>query len=117
AGGGRRLAPGGPGGRPQRHPAPPAPPGRRSQLTPRRRQGGPKVRRAGSSPDQQPPEGTAMAPTPTPARPGRRRRPAARSRVVAGLLSAVLFLGLGAGMAARQTSATATTSAAAPSGL
>src|SRR4029453_17373668 len=115
AGGGRRLAPGGPGGRPQRHPAPPAPPGRRSQLTPRRRQGGPKVWRAGSSPDQQPPEGTAMDPAPTAAglrRPARRRHPAARSRVVAGLLSAVLFLGLGAGMAARQTSATTSSAAA-----
>jgi hypothetical protein len=45
----------------------------------------------------------------------RRRHPAARSRVVAGLLSAVLFLGLGAGMAARPTSAT-TSSAAVSSG-
>ena len=45
-------------------------------------------------------------------RPTRRRHPAARSRVVAGLLSAVLFLGLGVGMAARQTSATAATTAA-----
>ena len=55
-----------------------------------------------------------MDPTPTtgPRRPARRRHPAARSRVVAGLLSAVLFLGLGAGMAARQTGATTTTSAA-----
>jgi hypothetical protein len=35
--------------------------------------------------------------------------------VVAGLLSVVLFLGLGAGMAARQTGATTTTSAAASS--
>ena len=67
-----------------------------------------------------------MDPTPTTAgprrptggpsrRPARRRHPAARSRVVAGLLSAVLFLGLGAGMAARQTSAT-TSSAAVSSG-
>ena len=67
-----------------------------------------------------------MDPTPTTAgprrptggpsrRPARRRHPAARSRVVAGLLSAVLFLGLGAGMAARQTSATPTTSSAASS--
>jgi hypothetical protein len=58
-----------------------------------------------------------MDPAPTapgPRRPARRRHPAARSRVVAGLLSAVLFLGLGAGMAARQTSA-ATTSASASS--
>ena len=47
-----------------------------------------------------------------PRRPAPRRHPAARSRVVAGLLSAVLFLGLGAGMAARPTSATATTAAA-----
>jgi hypothetical protein len=35
-------------------------------------------------------------------RPVRRRHPAARSRVVAGVLSAVLFLGLGAGMATNQ---------------
>src|SRR4029450_9450163 len=60
-----------------------------------------------------------MDPAPTAAglrRPARPRHPAARSRVVAGLLSAVLFLGLGAGMAARQTSAT-TSSAAASSGV
>jgi hypothetical protein len=59
-----------------------------------------------------------MDPAPTaagPRRSPRRRHPAARSRVVAGLLSAVLFLGLGAGMAARQTSAT-TTSATVSSG-
>jgi hypothetical protein len=43
--------------------------------------------------------------------PVRRRHPAARSRVVAGALSAVLFLGLGAGMAANQAT-TATVSAA-----
>jgi hypothetical protein len=43
--------------------------------------------------------------------PPRRRHPAARSRVVAGALSAVLFLGLGAGMAANQA-ATATVAAA-----
>jgi hypothetical protein len=43
--------------------------------------------------------------------PPRRRHPAARSRVVAGALSAVLFLGLGAGMAASQA-ATATVAAA-----
>ena len=46
-------------------------------------------------------------------RPTRRRHPAARSRVVAGLLSAVLFLGLGAGMAARQTTASAAASGSA----
>ena len=46
-----------------------------------------------------------------PPRRGRRRHPAARSRVVAGTLSAVLFLGLGAGMAARQTGATTTAAA------
>lgn len=61
-----------------------------------------------------------MDPTPTPAgprRPARRRHPAARSRLVAGLLSAVLFLGLGAGMAARQTSsATTASSSSAASG-
>jgi hypothetical protein len=57
----------------------------------------------------------AARPRPTggpPRHPTRRRHPAARSRVVAGALSAVLFLGLGAGMAARQTSADTTTSAA-----
>jgi hypothetical protein len=53
-----------------------------------------------------------MDPRPTTAR---RRHPAARSRVVAGLLSAVLFLGLGAGMAARQTSTATTTEAASSS--
>jgi hypothetical protein len=59
-----------------------------------------------------------MDPTPTaagPRRPARRRHPAARSRVVAGTLSAVLFLGLGAGMATRQSSATTATSSAASS--
>jgi hypothetical protein len=44
-------------------------------------------------------------------RPARRRRPAARSRVVAGALSAVLFLGLGAGMAASQAGTATTTTA------
>jgi len=39
-------------------------------------------------------------------RPGRRHHPAARSRVVAGVLSAVLFLGLGAGMAVDNASVT-----------
>ena len=54
-----------------------------------------------------------MEPTPNAAAGRRRRRhPAARSRVVAGALSAVLFLGLGAGMAAGQTSADTTASAA-----
>ena len=53
-----------------------------------------------------------MEPTPTAAGPRRRRHPAARSRVVAGALSAVLFLGLGAGVAAGQTGADTTTSAA-----
>ena len=53
-----------------------------------------------------------MTPTPTAAGPRRRRHPAARSRVVAGALSAVLFLGLGAGVAAGQTGADTTTSAA-----
>ena len=48
-------------------------------------------------------------------RPARRRHPAARSRVVAGALSAVLFLGLGAGMAANQAETTTTTTAAAGS--
>lgn len=43
---------------------------------------------------------------------GRRRHPAARSRVVAGLLSAVLFLGLGAGMATNQAAVTDTASSA-----
>ena len=55
--------------------------------------------------------GTTPAVPRTPRRASRRRHPAARSRVVAGALSAVLFLGLGAGMAARQTGA-ATTSVA-----
>jgi hypothetical protein len=41
----------------------------------------------------------------------RRRHPAARSRVVAGALSAVLFLGLGAGMAANQAATTASSAA------
>jgi len=54
-------------------------------------------------------------PTASAGPPRRRRHPAARSRVVAGLLSAVLFLGLGAGMAARQTGAATTTSAASSS--
>ena len=50
-------------------------------------------------------------PAPDPRRGGtrrgaRRRHPAARSRLVAGMLSAVLFLGLGAGMAANQTGTT-----------
>jgi hypothetical protein len=45
--------------------------------------------------------------------PVRRRHPAARSRVVAGALSAVLFLGLGAGMAANQTAATSGSTAVA----
>ena len=51
-----------------------------------------------------------MEPTPTAAGPRRRRHPAARSRVVADALSAVLLLGLGAGMAAGQTGADTTTS-------
>jgi hypothetical protein len=55
-------------------------------------------------------------PTPGTARqggrhPARRRHPAARSRVVAGALSAVLFLGLGAGMAANQADTTTTATA------
>jgi hypothetical protein len=47
-----------------------------------------------------------------PRRPVRRRHPAARSRVVAGVLSAVLFLGLGAGMATNQAVTTASSSTA-----
>ena len=55
-------------------------------------------------------------PAPDPRRGGtrrgaRRRHPAARSRLVAGMLSAVLFLGLGAGMAANQPGTTTTTAA------
>ena len=45
-------------------------------------------------------------------RPVRRRHPAARSRVVAGVLSAVLFLGLGAGMATNQAVTPASSSTA-----
>jgi hypothetical protein len=44
-------------------------------------------------------------------RPARRRHPAARSRVVAGMLSAVLFLSLGGGMAVNQTGTTSTAAA------
>ena len=44
-------------------------------------------------------------------RPVRRRHPAARSRLVAGALSAVLFLGLGGGMAANQAATTASAAA------
>lgn len=61
-------------------------------------------------------------PTPTPGtrrdgtrRSVRRRHPAARSRVVAGMLSAVLFLGLGTGMAANQTGTTTTSAASSSS--
>ena len=71
---------------------------------------------AGPRPTGGPPWRSPVPCRPTggpPRRAGRGRHPAARSRVVAGLLSAVLFLGLGAGMAARQASAATTSTATA----
>jgi hypothetical protein len=47
---------------------------------------------------------------PRPRPPSRRRHPAARARLVAGVLSAAVFLGLGGGFAAHQAASTAAAS-------